>query len=157
MGEKLVYYEPNFNPSNYIFFDMSLLKEPWNRTIDPRAAIIYSYLLNLCRFSEKNGWIDLDNKVYVKCRLEDLGNLVGVNRNTVRKFKQQLLDAGLIEIPGEQKSKRTTHAYPIYVKVIKPDQNNIVDLKKRKNNNSFNNFRQNNYDMETLEEKLRDN
>lgn len=156
MGEKLVYFDPDYNPKNYIFFEMNLLKEPWNRTLDPRAVIIYSYLLHLCRFSLKNGWIDDDNNVFVKFSVDDMAELLSVNRDTARKFKKQLVDAGLIEIPGEGKSKRTAHAYPIYVKVIREEQNNIIPLRKN-NNNKFNDFQQNDYDMKTLEEKLRDN
>lgn len=154
--DDLKYYSSNYRPDEYAYMPLALLKEPWNQILDSRAVVIYTYLLKLCLYSEKNGWIDKNNRIYVKFSTIEMAKLLNVTRKTAATFKQQLVSAGLIEIPGEEKSQRSTHCYPIYVKVIPNKQNNILQMK---NNtaNKFNNIQKNNYDMQNLENILLDN
>ena len=155
MAQNLQDYNPNRKPKNYIQLETDLLKEPWNALLDVRAVVIYSQLIKLCAVSEKNGWIDENGKIFVKYSIDEMAALVGVTRKTASKFKHQLIDTGLIVIPGELKNTKSNHNYPIYVKQLDDGQSNVIPIKNNKN--KFNNFQQNDYEMSELENKLLEN
>lgn len=162
MGDniELVDYDKSNEPSDYIKTDVKLLKAPWNSILDCEAVIIYGQLLRLCTVSEKNGWIDKNNKIYVKFSVDEMADFLGVSRKTASKYKKQLLTAKLIEIPGEENIKKANHSFPIYVKQIKYGEIknfNTSKTKRKTDSNKFNNFQQNDYDMEELENSIVDN
>ena len=152
----LVPYSKDYKLDEYLSIDTRLLKEPWSGMLDVKAVILHGYLLRLCSVSEKNEWIDKDGNIYVKLRTQEMANYLGVTQKTAIKFKKQLEDAGLINIPESFKENNSRHTAPIYVNVIRRKSSNIINMNGN-NKNKFNNFQQNDYDMRKLEKELLDN
>lgn len=156
---ELVPFTKDCKLDEYLTIDTRLMKGTWQSKLDVRAVVLHGYLLRLCSVSAKNGWIDDEGNVFVKLKLQEMANILGVSKKTALCFKQQLEDNGLITIPEKYKVNNSRHTPPIYVNVIKSKNSKIITMSNKadKNKNKFNNFQQNDYDMKEIERELLDN
>ena len=75
------------------------------------AKILYTALLDRSRLSSKNGWIDKDDKVFVRFTLKDVCELLSCTVPTAIKTYNELIKIGLIE----KKKGRKGYADAVYV------------------------------------------
>lgn len=68
------------------------------RDIDNNARALYMMLLDMVSFSERNGWYNKKEELYVRCKRSTMAfRIGGVSRPTIQKCYEQLEAVGLID------------------------------------------------------------
>lgn len=103
---------------DFLRFPLSLLANPKYREISLEAKFIYTLLLNRLTLSQKNGWINEDNEVYLIYTREEASNILSISyRKAIAAFKE-LIAVGLL---FEQRQGR---GYPNLLYVLKAELEN---------------------------------
>lgn len=102
------------------------------------AKIFYAFLLDRCKLSKKNRWIDSLGRVYSIFPLKSIQNLLTCSKNTATKVLNELREIGLIETTKEKFGGATKIfvKYPVYPKSENP--------KKEDNNDTYDDIDSNN-------------
>ena len=109
-----------------------LFNNPIYKGLSLGAKATYSILRDRQDLSIKNNWVDEEGNIYLVFSIENLSELLEIDRKTVMKYKKELVDYGLIidKRLGQGKANR------IYV--LKPElvDENIDIYKKSKKGTS---------------------
>lgn len=101
----------------FIRFPLTLLANPQYKEMSLEAKFIYSLLLNRLTLSQKNGWVNEDNEVYLIYTREDAAALLNISyKKAIAAFKE-LIGHGLLY---EQRQGR---GYPNLLFVLKAELN----------------------------------
>lgn len=99
----------------FLRFPLTLLANPKYKEMSLEAKFIYSLLLNRLTLSQKNGWINEDNEVYLIYTREDAANILNISyKKTIAAFRE-LIDKGLLY------EKRQGRGYPNLLYVLKAE------------------------------------
>lgn len=100
---------------DFLRFPLTLLANPKYREISLEAKFIYSLLLNRLTLSQKNGWVNADNEVYLIYTREEAANILSISyRKAIAAFRE-LIKVGLL---FEQRQGR---GYPNLLYVLKAE------------------------------------
>ena len=101
----------------FLRFPLTLLANPNYKAMSLEAKFIYSLLLNRLTLSQKNGWINEDNEVYLIYTREDAAAMLNISyKKTIAAFRE-LIDKGLLY------EKRQGRGYPNLLFVLKAELN----------------------------------
>ncbi len=99
----------------FLRFPLTLLANPKYKEMSLEAKFIYSLLLNRLTLSQKNGWINEDNEVYLIYTREDAAAMLNISyKKTIAAFRE-LIDKGLLY------EKRQGRGYPNLLYVLKAE------------------------------------
>lgn len=82
------------------------------------AKLLYAIILDRASLSERNAWIDEQNKVVVFLTIDEACRLLNIGHNTATKIFKELDDYGLIE----RKKQGFARANIIYPKLPQPTE-----------------------------------
>lgn len=103
----------------FLRFPLTLLANPKYKDMSLEAKFIYSLLLNRLTLSQKNGWINEDNEVYLIYTREDAANILNISyKKTIAAFRE-LIDKGLLH------EKRQGRGYPNLLYVLKAELDDV--------------------------------
>ena len=103
VDQKIVFdYHYEEEAERYAFFRIpkALFTEPIFRDLSDGAKVLYGQLLDLMPLSKKNGWIDKDGRVYVRCKIDKIKKIMNCSNAKAVKMLMELDTAtgvGLIE------------------------------------------------------------
>lgn len=80
----------------YYQFPQWLFESPYNKLSD-KAKLILPLLWDRTSFSEKNGWYDDEDNIFVYYTNEQLSEKIGCSNKSIVKAKKELADVGLIK------------------------------------------------------------
>ena len=90
----------------FLRFPLTLLANPKYKEMSLEAKFIYSLLLNRLTLSQKNGWVNEDNEVYLIYTREEAANMLNISyKKTIAAFRE-LIGKGLLY------EKRQGRGYP---------------------------------------------
>ncbi|MGL5711434.1 MAG: replication initiator protein A [Paraclostridium sp.] len=89
----------------YTQLPKALLYEDMYKSMSNDSKLLYSFLVDRVSLSLKNGFIDEQKRVYIKCSEITMGEILNKSEKTVRKFKKELMDKGLLEQPDAKNNK----------------------------------------------------
>lgn len=99
----------------FLRFPLTLLANPEYKDMSLEAKFIYSLLLNRLTLSQKNGWINEDNEVYLIYTREDAAAMLNISyKKTIAAFRE-LIGKGLLY------EKRQGRGYPNLLYVLKAE------------------------------------
>ncbi len=99
----------------FLRLPMALIANPKYNMMSLEAKFVYSLLLNRLSLSQKNGWINEDNEVYLIYTREEIAELLNITyKKAISAFKE-LVDNKLLY---EQRQGR---GYPNLLFVLKPE------------------------------------
>lgn len=99
----------------FLRFPLTLLANPKYRTMSLEAKFIYSLLLNRLTLSQKNGWINKDNEVYLIYTREEASETLNISyKKAIAAFKE-LIENGLLH------EHRQGRGYPNLLYVLKAE------------------------------------
>jgi hypothetical protein len=102
----------------------ALFKNPEYKGLSLGAKLMYSVLRDRLDISVKNGWKDEHGYIYLKFSGEDLLNLLEISKNTVTKYKRELIKYNLII------DKRLGQGKSNIIYVLKPEIKEYQNPKK---------------------------
>ena len=99
----------------FLRFPLTLLANPKYKDMSLEAKFIYSLLLNRLTLSQRNGWINEKNEVYLIYTREDAANILNISyKKTIAAFRE-LIGKGLLY------EKRQGRGYPNLLYVLKAE------------------------------------
>lgn len=130
----------------YAFFRIpkALYTEPMFRELSDGAKVLYGQLLDLMSLSRKNGWTDELGRVFIKCGIAKIKEIMGCSNDKAVNMLKELdiiTGVGLIE-----KVKRGNMATIIYVKsfIIMKNRTELqFEIKEEKTNENSDSEKQN--------------
>lgn len=152
----------------YAFFRIpkALYTEPVFYKLSDGAKVLYGQLLDLMSLSRKNGWFDNEGRVYVKCSIKKIEEIMNCSHDKAVGLLKQLdieEGVGLVEKVKRGQARGTL----IYVKsfVVMRNRNNDTSIKRsgedcnitNSENQNINNSRSEISEFEKLEDKNSDN
>src|SRR5699024_10487010 len=75
----------------------ALLYEDIYKPMSNDSKVLYSFLIDRVSLSAKNGYVDEQGRVYIKCSEITMAEILNKTEKTVRKFKKELIDKDLLE------------------------------------------------------------
>ena len=141
---KFNYIRKNDTTKELFFkFPKALIFDPRYKDLSANAKILYSILLDRASVSEKNGFIDDFNRVYVICEIDEMELFLTCSRATISKLLKELEKHCLLlrVCRGQGKANLLYLAYPgsdedIIDKGVKFHKRKLKTLKqKRKQEN----------------------
>ncbi len=104
--------------SQFLRFPLTLLANPRYRDMSLEAKFVYTLLLNRLTLSQKNGWVNEDNEVYLIYTREDAANTINISyKKAIAAFKELIEHGLLIE-------QRQGRGYPNLLYVLKAELSN---------------------------------
>ena len=114
MNERM-YHISDVVKEEYIRFPVCLLAEPKYRELSLEAKMIYSLLLNRLTLSQRNGWINEKNEVYLIYTREDAAETLNLSyKKTIAAFKELIAAELLLE-------QRQGRGYPNLLYLLKAE------------------------------------
>lgn len=113
----------------FLRFPLTLLANPKYKKMSLESKFIYSLLLNRMTLSQRNGWINEDNEVYLIYTREDAASMLNISyKKTISAFKE-LIENGLLY------EKRQGRGYPNLLYVLKTElaDSNAKDFSEKYN------------------------
>jgi hypothetical protein len=99
--------------------------------IKPPAKLLYIKLYQLANISNENGWVDDNNKVFVKITHENAAKLLKCTAKTVGKHFKALIKAGYIEVVSQGANKPWI-IYPLTPEImVKAEKSHQVAITKQ--------------------------
>lgn len=83
----------------------ALLYEEKYKTMTNDSKLLYSFLVDRVSLSLKNGYVDDLGRVYIKCSEIAMAEILNKAEKTVRRYKNELIDKGLLEQPDAKNEK----------------------------------------------------
>lgn len=108
----------------FLRFPVTLLANPKYKAMSLESKFIYSLLLNRLTLSQKNGWINEDNEVYLIYTREEASNMLNISyKKTIAAFKELIVNGLLFQ-------KRQGRGYPnlLFVLKVTLDDKNASDF-----------------------------
>ena len=81
---------------NFIIIPKLLMKDERFKHISAEAKLMYGLFLDRNSLSQKNGWLDEKNRVYIIYTIEEIKNDLGCATEKVNKVLKELEEIGLI-------------------------------------------------------------
>ena len=109
----LKYFEPG-ETEKYQFYKIPkiLLTEPiFRENLDATAMILYGIMLSFTELSQKNGWIDENNHIYIIFPVDKVVEEFGISKKTAIRILKSLENVGLIERKSRNDFNRTKITY----------------------------------------------
>lgn len=106
----LMHYNEHFE-CDFIKLPKFLFNEREARELSLNAKVLYAALLDRSKLSSRNGWVDKENRVFVRFTLSDVCTLLSCTTPTAIKAYKELEKIGLIE----KKKGRKGYADTVYV------------------------------------------
>lgn len=110
---ELKYFEPG-ETEKYQFYKIPkiLLTEPlFRENLDTTAMILYGIMLSFTELSQKNGWVDENNHIYIIFPVGKVVEEFGITKKTAIKTLKSLERVGLIERKSQNDFNRTKITY----------------------------------------------
>ena len=99
----------------FLRIPLSLLANPKYRAMSLEAKFVYSLLLNRLTLSQKNGWIDKEQQVYLIYKREDIADTLNISyKKSISAFKELIDNKLLFE-------KRQGRGFPNLLYVLKAE------------------------------------
>ena len=86
----------------------ALLYEDIYKPMSNDSKVLYSFLIDRVSLSAKNGYVDEQGRVYIKCSEITMAEILNKTEKTVRKFKKELIDKDLLE-QADAKNDKTKY------------------------------------------------
>ena len=83
----------------------ALLYETEYKPMKNDSKLLYSFLLDRTSNSLRNKWVDEQGRVYIKCSEIAMGEILNKTEKTVRRFKNELIEKGLLEYVNVSEDK----------------------------------------------------
>lgn len=96
MGEFDYFYGKESERYHFITIPKLLLTDEYFKGMSAEAKLLYGCLLDRNSLSQKNGWLDEKNRVYVLYSIENMKQDLGCASEKVNKVLKELEAAGLI-------------------------------------------------------------
>lgn len=112
----------------------ALIKNLRYKSLSPRAILSYGVLRDRHSVSLKNGWEDVEGRIYFKFSDKELADVLGVTPRTANTIKNDLKDHGLLDMKRQGK-KRVSILYllkPTEKDDQKQDGSERIEPKKEK-------------------------
>ena len=109
----LKYFGPG-ETEKYQFYKIPkiLLTEPiFRENLDATAMILYGIMLSFTELSQKNGWIDENNHIYIIFPVDKVVEEFGISKKTAIRILKSLENVGLIERKSRNDFNRTKITY----------------------------------------------
>ena len=115
------YHGEEANQYNFYRIPKALFTDEHFKAMSAEAKILYGLMLDRMSLSTRNGWLDVDGRVYIYFTLEDAIDMMGFGHNKIVRLFRELDEIGLIERKKQGQGKPTR----IYVKnfVLPQDSN----------------------------------
>lgn len=81
---------------NYISVPKALIVHPMFRGISSDAKLLYGLMLNRMYYSQRNGWVDAKNCVYIIYTWQEICEQLGCSKNTATKILHEMEERKLI-------------------------------------------------------------
>ncbi len=122
------YLSPDTPVLQYFQFPEFLLKIPVSQT----AKILYMILYDRARLSQKNKWVDEDQRIYLIYPITELAKTIGRSISAVKSGLNELLQADLLE------KRKVGFGKPnrLYIKV--PSENRLSEWSENRLSKSHN-------------------
>ena len=91
----------------------ALLYEDFYKKMSNDAKVLYSFLMDKVLVSLKNNWVDEKNQIFIRCSEIAMAEILNKSEKTVRKFKNELIDKGLLEQADEKDKTKLYVKKPI--------------------------------------------
>jgi len=108
----------NSGNNSFIKLPKALIKNEKYESLSVCAKFLYSVMLDRVELSEKNGWYDEDNRLYIYFTLEEAMKVLGASKSKCIKVFSELDNEngiGLIE------KKRSGHCKPARIYILLPE------------------------------------
>ena len=89
----------------YTQLPKALLYEEKYKPMSNDSKVLYSFLVDRVQLSLVNNYIDDLGRVYIKCSEITMSEILNKSEKTVRRFKKELMDYGLLEQPNAKEDK----------------------------------------------------
>ena len=100
---------------DFLRFPLSLLANPRYRHMSLEAKVMYSLLLNRLTLSQRHGWVNGENEVYLIYTREEAADVLGISyKKAIAAFKE-LIGAGLLY------EQRRGRGYPNLLYLLKTE------------------------------------
>lgn len=100
---------------DFLRFPLSLLANPRYRHMSLEARVMYSLLLNRLTLSQRHGWVNGENEVYLIYTREEAADVLGISyKKAIAAFKE-LIGAGLLY------EQRRGRGYPNLLYLLKTE------------------------------------
>lgn len=124
------HYEEEAERYTFYRIPKALYTEPVFYKLSDGAKVLYGQLLDLMSLSRKNGWLDKEGRVYVRCSIEKINEIMNCGKDKSIDMLKELDSkegVGLIEKVKKGQGKPTI----IYVKsfVVMRNRNNDTSIK----------------------------
>lgn len=104
MNEINYYKQNEILENNYYQIPQELfVNQLYKEKLNSDNKILYAFLLDRLSLSQKNHWIDKENKVYLIFTREEVQEKLCLSDKTVTKAFKQLIEVKLIEEKRQQK------------------------------------------------------
>lgn len=91
------YYGTKITQFSFYKLPRALFKDDYFKDISSDAKLLYALMLDRVSLSMKNGWVDVQGRVYIIYKLEDIMEELGCSKPTGIKVVRELDNIGLIE------------------------------------------------------------
>ena len=105
------YYGKEAEQFTFYRLPKALITDNRFKYISNNAKLLYGLMLDRMSLSRKRGWLDAENRVYIKYSIQTIADDINVAKNTGVALLKELQDVGLIDLV-QQNGK----ANVIYVK-----------------------------------------
>lgn len=91
------YYGAEGDQFSFIRIPKLMLFDPKFSDLSLGAKVLYGLLLDRMNLSVKHGWIDENNRVYIRYKIKDIQASLNLSENTATKYLMELEKIGLVE------------------------------------------------------------
>lgn len=116
------YYGKEAEQFTFYRLPKALITDERFKAISNNSKLLYGLMLDRMSLSKKRGWLDDDNKVYIKYSLNNIEEDLNVSRKTAGALLKELEGIGLIEM-----IQQTGVANVIYVKNFVSERRESAD------------------------------
>lgn len=102
-GFNMIYYEANSIISNFFFMVPKLLFTERFSNVSSNAKIMFIYMLDRCKLSIKNNWVDETNHVYILYPVDQLAESMNLKKSQIFSLLKELEHFSLIKRRREGK------------------------------------------------------
>lgn len=126
-------YHYGMEAEQYAFYRIPkiLMGDPHFAMVSMEAKLLYGMMLDRLDLSAKNGWRDVDGRVFIYFTLEDICEKLGCGKDKAMKLLKELEnDAGLIERKKQGQGKPTKIYVKNLTRVIQNAENQKAAVRK---------------------------
>lgn len=109
------YRTVDFQETRFFQMPKSLFGNPRYQGLELGAKAMYAILRDRQDLSIQNGWTDKEGFIYSLYSIDELANLIEINRKTVMRYKKMLIEYGLLV------AKSPGNGLADYLYILKPE------------------------------------